>query len=288
MIQYDKLKYTYLVPGLQIPSEILVYLDNDYVLYHKEHPPSPLYIFRKDYNDIPQHVVDYYVDLFAFLHDQPTFICSSDSSSISSEPLFETGYSTEQKNELFFSSIYAIYNEVLDRRLNGSVLFFHENALDEIVSINLSQYQKVPLEMRLYNSALKQPEPFIEFFLLCRVIECICKGLKPDWLNRTLKKAISFEFDPIFVFSNYETIREDTKVDYYKLLKERVGKRIKHFEENGINIGKYYFDEIRNSIAHGANKVYEQNNFRFIVDDCFVLRLICRYGIVKKTKAAIG
>ena len=100
---------------------------------------------------------------------------------------------------------------------------------------------------------------------------------------RNIKKKLSlFDFGIINVFSNIETIQDIHKRDYFTLLKGRCESRIKNLEDSGIDIGNYYVDEIRNGMAHGCTSIIEYKDVEAIEDDCIVMKLLCRYGIMKK------
>lgn len=286
-ILFNRLKYTVLMPGLQIPEEIYVFLDSDYFLYHKEHPPSPLFFARKDYGNIAKGDLDYYADCLAFLHDQPTLIICETERKLQTRPLITKGFKTPELNGNNYAAIYRIYSELLDKRVNGSVLFFSEAALDRIVDADISFLRKVAREIRLYNAALKQNESYIEFFMYCRVIEAICNGLNQKWLRRSIRQIRSFDFLPVSVFANRDDIRDDKKINYNKLLLHRFSLRLKQVERQDVDIGDYYFEEMRNSIAHGSGRPFEFMKVQNITEDCIVMKLLCRYGIQKKYQSIV-
>jgi hypothetical protein len=285
-IRFDRLRYTLLTPGLQIPDEIYINLDGDYFLYHKEHPPSPLFLSRKDYRPIGQQTLDYYADCFAFLHDQPSLIIHEADRRSKPKPVLGDRYATTELNEKYYSSIYDIYRRILDKRLNGSVLFFNEEALDRVVSIGLHHFKKVPTELRLYNAALKQSEPYIEFFMYCRVLETICNGLNKNWIGKAIGQIDGYDFQPIAVFSNRDDVRDDKKINYIGLLLRRFRARVRNLRSQDIEIGDYYLDRIRNSIAHGNCASFELASIRGLEEDCIVMKLLCRFGIQKKYRSS--
>ena len=281
-IEFEQLKYCVIIPGLQIPDEIAISIDGYYALYHNEHPPSPLFFFKKNYLNFDKDELDYYSSCFAFLHDQPTLIYEEESVENLPNPLFREELENEYALEKYYSDISMVYNAILDKKVNGSVLFFEEKALDAELDIDINYFKKVIKEISLYNSALKQIEPMVEFFMYCRVLESICNGLKDDWIRRTINKIMEFDFGTIYVFKNGEDIKDTNKVLYFDLLKSRFYDRIRYIERNHIDVGKYYIDEIRNSIAHGSTDVFEFKSLQKIEEDNIILKLLCRYGIMKK------
>lgn len=283
-IDFGKLKYCVLIPGLQIPNEIVVSIDDYYALYHKEHPPSPLFFFKKNYLDFDKDEIEYYSNCFAFLHDQPTLIYEEDNIENLPKPLFKEILGKEYLIDKYYSDIYMIYSTIQDKKLNGTVLFFEKAALEKEINIDITYFKRVTKEISLYNSALKQIEPMVEFFMYCRVLESICNGLKDDWIRRSITKINDYNFGIINVFKNDEDIIDINKVSYFDLLKNRFKDRLRYIERNRIDVGKYYIDEIRNSIAHGTTDVFEFKKLQNIEDDNIILKLICRYGIMKKYK----
>lgn len=281
-IDFDQLKYCVLIPGLQIPNEIVVSIDDYYALYHNEHPPLSLFFFKKNYLDFDKDEIEYYSNCFAFLHDQPTLIYEDDSIENLPKPLFGEIFGKKYSIDKYYSDISMVYSAILDKRLNGTVLFFEETALDKEINIDITYFKRVTKEISLYNSALKQIEPMVEFFMYCRVLESICNGLKDDWIRKSITKINNYDFGIINVFKNGEDIKDINKISYFDLLKNRFKDRLRYIERNHIDVGKYYIDEIRNSIAHGTTDVFEFKKLQNIEDDNIILKLLCRYGIMKK------
>ncbi len=240
------------------------------------------FFFKKNYLKFDKDELDYYSSCFAFLHDQPTLIYEEESIDNLPNPLFREELGNEYVLEKYYSDISMVYNAILDKKVNGSVLFFEEKALDSELDIDVSYFKKVIKEISLYNSALKQIEPIVEFFMYCRVLESICNGLKDDWIRRSIKKIMEFDFGTLYVFRNGEDIKDTNKILYFDLLKSRFYDRIRYIERNHIDVGKYYIDEIRNSIAHGSTDVFEFKSLQKIEEDNIILKLLCRYGIMKK------
>ena len=84
---------------------------------------------------------------------------------------------------------------------------------------------------------------------------------------------MEFDFGTLYVFRNGEDIKDTNKILYFDLLKSRFYDRIRYIERNHIDVGKYYIDEIRNSIAHGSTDVFEFKSLQKIEEDNIILKL---------------
>ncbi|MBC8467957.1 MAG: hypothetical protein H8D56_00685 [Planctomycetes bacterium] len=289
----SRLDYYFIEGGIYFFSDVFMTLDNRYFLFHKAHPPSPLFIFpiegeRPNFNDLV-----FYNDCLAYLHDVPFIFYSSTNSKgspfkpIIQSPGYSKAYATTAQ---YHSNIHEIFSLITNFKINGYIPFLWEKAYERKININLrSKYLRAFKEIRLYSMALKQLDPFVEFLCYYRIIESVAGNNGKEWIRDNLNNTLQFNFGFLEVYdtsfpANLAQTDNKRRLNLFSVYKRRARSRINNLNKdlNGVSIQKYLYNTIRCGIAHGKDEVvtYDYSaNLEDVAKDLFVIKLLARYAI---------
>ncbi len=286
----DTIRYSLECPGLCIESNVIASLDGKYILFHKAHAPTPLYILIEKGKSVNFSDIVVYADAFSYHHDLPTFIRSYDKQEgYLIKPLIEDLKGDKLWDEnIYYSNLIESYQSILDIKINGGISFKWEKSYSDIIQIDLSSISsKAGKEVRLYSMALKQIDPLTEYLCYYRIFESLSQNNGKQWVTENIDKINLYDFGTLEVNYCVGVCKYETK-KYFELCKERALNRIKEINEGQKSVANYLYNTVRCGIAHGKEAdviMYDFNsNIKNVTEDIYIVKLLARIGIEDKNK----
>ena len=284
----DTVCYSLECPSLYIESDVIASLDGKYLLFHKAHEPTPLYILIEKCKSVDFSDIAVLADAFSYHHDLPTFIRSYvKQEGYLFKPLVGDWNGDKLLDErIYYSNLIESYQSILNIKINGDILFKWYKCYDENTNIELSSIcAKAGKEVQLYSMALKQIDPLTEYLCYYRIFESLSQNNGKSWIADNIDKISSYDFGNLEIKYSACDYKFETEY-YFKLCKERALKRIKDINEDRTLVADYLYHTVRCGIAHGkdANVItYDFNdNLKNVAEDIYIVKLLARIGIEEK------
>ena len=292
----SKLDYYFIEGGVFFSNDVFLTLDNEYFLFHKAHPPSPLFIFPKDGDNPNYNDLVFYNDCLAYLHEVPfVFYSSINSKESPFKPIIQSPNYARTLNpiEKYHTNLKEIFNLIVEFKINGYIPFLWDKAYDKKININLRPKYGVALkEIQLYSMALKQFDPLVEFLCYYRIIESVAENNGKQWIKDNLANSLQFKYGFLEVFDTAfpDRLMDATlkrRINLISIYKRRARSRIANLtiELNGVSIQKYLYNTIRCGVAHGKEEIVTYDygaNLKNVAKDIYIIKLLARYAIEMK------